>query len=57
MRILSEVYMGVHKLEVGLLLRQAILIRSLIYTAEAWSRLTENQIARLKVVDTSLYKS
>ena len=35
MGILSEVDMGVHKLEVGLLLREAILISSLIFTAEA----------------------
>jgi hypothetical protein len=54
MGILSEVDMGVHKLEVGLLLRQAILISSLIYTAEAWSGLTEKQIGRLEVVDTYL---
>ena len=51
MGILSEVDMGVHKL-----LRQAILISSLIYTAEAWSGLTEKQIARLEVVDTSLLR-
>ena len=56
MGILSELDMGVHKLEVGLLLRQAILISSLIYTAEAWSGLTEKQIARLEVVDTSLLR-
>jgi hypothetical protein len=56
MGILSEVDMGVHKLEVGLLLRQAILISSLIFTAEAWSGLTEKQIARLEVVDTCLLR-
>ena len=54
MGILSEVDMGVHKLEVGLLLRKAILINGLLYTAEAWSGLNEKQLARIEVVDTAL---
>ena len=54
MGILSEVDLGVHRLEVGLLLRKAILISSMLFTAEAWSGLTEKQLARLEVVDTSL---
>ena len=49
MGILSEVDMGVHKLEVGLLLRKAILINGLLYTAEAWSGLNEKQLARIEV--------
>jgi hypothetical protein len=56
MGILSEVDMGVHKVEVGLMLRQAILINSLLYTAEAWSSVSEKQLARLEVVDTSLLR-
>ena len=41
MGILSEVDMGLHKLEVGLMLRQAILISSMLYSAEAWSGITD----------------
>ena len=54
MGILSKVDMGVHRLEVGVLLRKSILISSLLFTAKAWSGLTEKQLTRLKVVDTSL---
>ena len=56
MGILSEVDMGVHKLEVGLLLRKAILIGGMLYTAEAWWGLNEKQLARLEVVDTALLR-
>ena len=37
MGILSEVDLGVHKLEAGLRLREAILINGMFYSAEAWS--------------------
>ena len=56
MGILSEVDMGVHKVEVGLMLRQAILINSMLFSAEAWSSVTEIQLARLEVVDTVLLR-
>ena len=56
MGILSEVDMGVHKLEVGLMLRQAILISSMLYAAGAWSGVTDKQLARLEVVDSSLLR-
>ena len=56
MGILSEVDMGKHRLEVGLMLRQAILISSMLYSAEAWSDITEKQLARMEVVDSSLLR-
>ena len=46
--------MGVHTLEAGLRLREAILVNSLLYSAEAWSGVTEKQLRRLEVMDTSL---
>ena len=54
--ILSEVDMGLHKLEAGLMLRQAILISSMLCSAEAWSGITDKQLARLEVVDSSLLR-
>ena len=54
MGILSTVDMGVHRLEAGLMLRQAILINSLLYSAEAWSGVTDKQLRRLEVVDRAL---
>ena len=56
MGILSEVDMGVHKLEAGLKLREAILINSVLYSAEAWSGVTQKHLARLEVVDTALLR-
>ena len=54
MGILGAVDMGCNQLEAGLLLRQSILVNSLLYSAEAWSGVTEKQLARLEVVDNSL---
>ena len=54
MGILGAVDMGCNRLEAGLLLRQSILVNSLLYSAEAWSGVTEKQLARLESVDTSL---
>ena len=56
MGILSTVDMGVHKVEAGLMLRQAILINSMFFTAEVWSGLTEKHLARMEVVDSSLLR-
>ena len=54
MGILSEVDLGVHKLEAGLRLREAILINGMLYSAEAWSAVSQKHLARLEAVDTSL---
>ena len=52
MGILSEVDMGVHQLEAGLRLREAILISSLLYSAEAWSNITEKQFSRIFIISS-----
>ena len=56
MAILGEVDMGENRLEAGLLLRESILINSLLFSAEAWSAVTDKQLARLEVVDTALLR-
>ena len=56
MGILSEVDMGVHQLEAGLRLHEAILISSLLYFAEAWSGVTDRHMSRLEVVVSALLK-
>ena len=43
--ILEEVDMGTNRVEAGLLLRQSILVNSLLYCAESWSGVTEKQLA------------
>ena len=45
--------MGTNRVEAGLLLKQSILVNSLLYSAEAWSNVTEKQLARLEVVDSA----
>ena len=54
MGILEEVDMGSNRLEAGLLLRQSILVNSLLFSAEAWSALTDRHLARMEVVDNTL---
>ena len=54
MGILDEVDMGANRIEAGLMLRQSILVSSLLYSAEAWSGVTDKQMARIEVVDSAL---
>ena len=54
MGILEEVDMGANRLEAGLLLRQSILVNSLLYSSEAWSGVTDKQLARIEVVVSAL---
>ena len=42
--ILGEVPLGQYRIEVGLLLRKAILTSALLYSAEAWSAVSETEI-------------
>ena len=41
MGILGEVDFGRHRMEAGLILRKAILTNSLLFSAEAWSNITD----------------
>jgi hypothetical protein len=55
--ILKEVDMGSRRVQVGLLLRKAILINSLLFTAETWSGVKEKELRRLEQVDQHLLRS
>ena len=55
--IIKEVDMGSRRLEVRLLLRRAILVNSLLFTAEAWSGVKEAELRRLEKVDQHLLRS
>ena len=55
--ILSEVDLGNRRVEVGLLLRKAILVNTLLFTSETWSGVQEAQIRRLEQVDEALLRS
>ena len=54
--ILGEVPLGQYRIEVGLLLRKAILTSALLYSAEAWSAVSEKEIKQLEQVDSALLK-
>ena len=54
--ILGEVDLGAHRVEVGLLLRKAILTSSLLFTAEAWHNVTHQDLKRLEQVDISILR-
>ena len=55
--ILEEVDLGKHRVEVGLLLRKAILVNSLLFTAETWSGVKNSDLVRLEHVDLALLSS
>ena len=57
MGILGEIETGHHRIEVGLLLRKAILTSSLLFSAEAWSSISDSEIHKLEQVDSSLLKA
>ena len=55
--ILGEVDTGTHRIEVGLILRKAILNSSLLITSDAWHHVTERDVRRLEQVDAALLRS
>ena len=55
--ILSEMNSGHHRLEIGLVLRMAILTNSLLFCLEAWSNLNEQSLKRLEQVDSALLRA
>ena len=44
-------------MEIGLKLRQAMLMNSLLFNSEAWHDITEKEIKLLEVVDEHLLRS
>ena len=61
MAILSEVPLGKYKIQMGLHLRQAMLLNGMLYNSEAWHCLNNEHIKMLEEVDNhflrSLFKS
>ena len=48
---------NIRKIEIGLKLRDAKLINGMIYSTEAWSRISETEVTRLEQVDLALLRS
>ena len=55
--ILSEVPLGKYKMEIGLQLRQAMLINGILFNSEAWHDIREEEVKLLESVDEYLIRS
>ena len=54
--ILNEVPLGKFKVEIGLLLRQAMLVNGVLYNSEVWHSLSPNDIIPLEKIDETLLR-
>ena len=57
MSILSEIPLGKYKIQIGLILRQAMLINGMLSSSEAWSDVKDGDIKLLEDVDEFLLRS
>ena len=55
--ILDEIPLGRYKLEIGLKLRQAMLLNGILFNSEAWHAVSETELRLLEVVDEHLLRS
>ena len=55
--ILDEIPLGRYKMEIGLKLRQAMLLNGILYNSEAWHSVTEAEIKILETVDEHLLRA
>ena len=55
--ILSEIPLGKYKMEIGLKLRQAMLINGMLFNSEAWHDVKEAELKSLESVDEHLLRS
>ena len=53
---MHEIPLGSHKVEIGLQLRQAMLINGMLYNSEAWYGVTKQDIVALEKVDENLLR-
>ena len=54
--ILDDIPLGKYKVEIGLLLREAMLINGLLYNSEAWHNVSKKNIVKLMKVDEALLR-
>ena len=55
--ILDDIPLGKYKMEIGLMLRQAMLLNGILYNSEAWHSLSEKDIKMMEAVDEHLLRS
>ena len=54
--ILNEISLGHHYVEIGLVLRESILLSKMVLSAESWHKLLKCQIEKLEQVDRIFYR-
>ena len=55
--IIDETPLGKYKMEIGLKLRQEMLLNGILFNIEAWHNVTEKDIKMLEAVDEHLLRS
>ena len=56
MSILNEVPLGRHRIEVGMKLREVMLLNGVLYNSEAWHGVTKNHVHILEAIDEDLLR-
>ena len=54
--ILEDIPLGRYKIEIGLMLRQSMLLNGILFNSEAWHAITEKDIKALENVDEHLLR-
>ena len=54
--ILLEVSLGYQYIEIGVVLRETILLSKMLLSAESWHKLFSYQIERLEDVDVAIFR-
>ena len=55
--LLDEIPLGIYRVEIGLKLRQAMLINGLLYNSEAWHSVSKDDTKQLEKIDEVLLRS
>lgn len=55
--IVNDIPLGQYKMEIGLMLRQAMLLNGVLFNSEAWHAISEKEIKLLEAVDEHLLRS
>ena len=55
--IIADVPLGKYKIEIGLKLRQAMLLNGVLFNSESWHGVTDNDMKTLESIDEQLLRS
>ena len=54
MAILNDVSLGSYYFEIGILLREALIVNRILWNIETWYNLSENEVEELELIDRIL---